>query len=539
MGRKAYLGLVAAGTAVALVAACSPSKPSGGGGSGSGTAGTTSSKSTITIATTTDVANFNPLLGVSFSDYWVTDLMYPTLMAMDQSGNKVPSVATKWGYTSPTQGYFDLRSDMKWSDGKPLTADDVAWEMNAIVRDKPAGVVTGFMNNFASAKATSPTHVDITLSKPDSTLIPEVGFWMRIIPEHIWDKVGNIGKYANSSNWVAAGPYRLTSFKKGQSYTMVRVTPYPMAPNGTPTLQKVIFRVYPDVNTELLALKNGDVDVVGNSLPPSQVKSLKATSGIQVADVPGLGYTFMTYNVKHKPLDNKLVREALAHAVDNKTIQNVVVQGQAVSTNSEAIAPVLKQWVDPNAKEYTFDTSLSKQLLTQAGYHQSGGKFPLSLRLVYSLVDPVTSQMATLVRDEAAQAGITIKLQGVDRNTFLQKGADGDFDIYLGSFSIEDNPITGMLLAFEPGAANNYTFANDPHLLDLLHQAQNATDQATQIKFAQQAAEYVKDNVYDNVLFMQNLEVAYRSGWTNLVVEPSQLLSIVNPESLSHAVHSG
>lgn len=536
MKRATYLGVAAGLAAVLIAAGCSPSKPKS---QGSGSAGP-SNKSTITIATTTDVANFNPLLGVSFSDYWVTDLMYPTLMTMNANGTKVPSVATKWGYTSPTQGYFDLRSDMKWSDGQPLTADDVAWEMNAIVRDKPAGVVTGFMNNFASAKATSPTHVDITLSKPDSTLIPEVGFWMRIIPKHVWDKVGNIGKFANSSNWVAAGPYKLVSFKKGQSYTLDRVTPYPMAPNGTPTLQQVVFRVYPDVNTELLALKNGDVDVVGNSLPPSQVASLRSTSGIQVADVPGLGYTFMTYNVKHKPLDNKLVREALAHAVDNETIRKVVVQGQAISTNSEAIAPVLKEWVDPTAKEYSFDPKLSKQLLTQAGYHaNSSGNFPLTFNLVYSLVDPVIAQMVPLIRDEAAQAGITIKLQGVDRNTFLQKGADGDFDIYAGSFSIEDNPITGMLLAFEPGAANNYTFVNDPQLLDLLHQAQNATDPAQQIKLGQQAAKYVQDNVYDNVLFMQNLEVAYRKGWSGFVTEPSQLLSIVNPDSLSHAVHSG
>jgi peptide/nickel transport system substrate-binding protein len=537
MKKLSYVGLALGVAAVTVLAACAPSKPKN---TNNGSAGTSSGKSAITIATTSDVVNFNPLIGVSFSDYWVSDLMYPTLMSMNANGTKVPSVATKWGYTSPTEGYFDLRSDLKWSDGKPLTADDVAWEMNSIMRDKPPGVVTGFMNNFASATATSPTHVDITLSKPDSTLIPEVGFWMRIIPKHIWDKVGNIGKYANSSDWVSAGPYKLVSFTKGQSYTMDRVTPYPLAPNGTPTLKQVIFRVYPDVNTELLALKNGDVDIVGNALPPSQVASLKSTSGIQVADVPGLGYTFMTYNMKHKPLDNKLVRQALAHAVDNETIRKVVLQGRAVSTNSQAIAPVLKDWANPDAKEYSFDPNLSKQLLTQAGYHaNSSGQFPLTFTLVYSLVDPVIAQMVPLIRDDAAKAGITIKLQGVDRNTFLQKGKDGDFDIYAGSFSIEDNPIIGMLLAFEPGAANDYTFVNDPHLIELLHQAQNATDSAQQIKLAQQAANYVQDNVYDNVLFMQNLSVAYRKGWTGFVIQPSQLLSIVNPDSLAHAVHSG
>ena len=55
------------------------------------------------------------------------------------------------------------------------------------------------------------------------------------------------------------------------------MTPYPFAPNGTPTLSKIVFRVYPDINTEILALKNGDVDLIANALPPAQVKNLKAS----------------------------------------------------------------------------------------------------------------------------------------------------------------------------------------------------------------------------------------------------------------------
>src|SRR5690348_9390206 len=93
--------------AITALAACAPSPPSSSGSS----AGSGGGKTSITIATTTDVLNYNPLLGVSFSDYWISDLMYPTLMTMDGSGTKQPSVATKWGYTSPTKAFFELRSD--------------------------------------------------------------------------------------------------------------------------------------------------------------------------------------------------------------------------------------------------------------------------------------------------------------------------------------------------------------------------------------------------------------------------------------------
>jgi peptide/nickel transport system substrate-binding protein len=515
--------------AVGLMSACSPSKPAKPGGTEAG-------GQTITIATTTDVLSFNPLLGVSFSDNWISGLMYPTLLTMDENGVKGANAATKWGYTSPTQGFYELRSDMKWSDGTPLSADDVAWELNAIARDKPPGIVSGFMANFQEAKAASPTRVEITLKKPDSVFIAEVGFWMRVLPSHQWSKVGNVGKFANSSDWVSAGPYKLTKAQKGQSYTLERVTPYPFAPNNTPKAEKIVFRVYPDVNTEILALKNGDVDIIGNTLPPSQVEPLKKAQGIEVAAIPGLGYTYMTYNVKQKNTSNVLVRRALAHAVDNETIRKVVLQGQGISTNSQTIAPVLKEWVDPQAKEYTFDPALSKKLMTEAGYKpDSSGKFPPKFRLAYSLVDPVVSQMVTLIRDQAAQAGINIVLEGTDRNTFLQKGVSGDFDIYAGSFSIQDNPISGMQLAFQPGAANNYTFVNDPELLALLDKAQTTTDPAEQVELVHQAARMATDKVYDNVLFLQNLFVAHRKGMTGFQVKPSQLLSIVNPQSLANA----
>jgi peptide/nickel transport system substrate-binding protein len=89
----------------------------------------------------------------------------------------------------------------------------------------------------------------VTLTRPDATVVPEIGFWMPIVPEQVFGKQ-NVAKFPNNSGWVSAGPYRLTSVAKGQSYTFERVTPYPFAPNQTPTMQRVVFRVYPDINTD-------------------------------------------------------------------------------------------------------------------------------------------------------------------------------------------------------------------------------------------------------------------------------------------------
>jgi peptide/nickel transport system substrate-binding protein len=528
--RQSLIAITAV-AAVSALAACSPSAPSD-----NAAGGASSSDATLTIATTTDVVNFNPQIGNSRTDNWITSLMYPRLLSIGADGAKSPLLAKDYGFTNPTTAYWNLRDDMKWSDGQPVTADDVAYTINAILTDKPAGNTTyGQLVNVESASAPSPTRVEVKLKRPDSTVVTEVGFWMNVVPKHIFEPAGNLAKFANDKDWVSSGPFKLTNVAKGQSYTLERVTPYPFAPNNTPVVSKIVYRVYPDINTEILALKNGEVDLIANALPPAQVKNLQSTPGIKVQEVPGLGYAHMTYNMKRAPLKDVKVRQALAHAVNYDAIRSVVLQGQAVTTGSSPIPPVLKDFVDPSLKEYDFNVDESKQLLAEAGY---GPNKPLSLTMIYSLQDAVTSQWANLVKDDAAKAGITINLQGMDRNTYLAKTDAGEYDIYAGNFAIMDDPTTNMALTYLPGGAINYSLVDDPALNSLITQSQATIDKAAQKSLTQQAAKMVHDNVYDNVMYMQNLYVAHSDKVSGLVVKPSELLSVVDPQSLANATKS-
>jgi peptide/nickel transport system substrate-binding protein len=538
MSRVRPLAAVLAALAVAAAAACAPSAPPSDGGGSGGSQQVTDP--TLTIATTTDVVNYNPLIGNSRSDYWITNLMYPHLLSIGPDGKKEPELAREWGYVDDTTGFYEIRSGMTWSDGKPLTARDVAYTLNAVKKDAPAGTLYGQLTNFVSATAVSDTRVEVKLSEPDASVIPEIGFWGNVVPQHVFEPAGSVAKFANdgtqAGGWVSAGPYKLTSVQRGQSYTLERIDNYPLVEGGKPKPSKVIYRVYPDVNTEILALKNGDVDLIANSLPPAQVKELQSTAGIKVQEVPGLGYAHMTYNMKHPDLAKREVRQALAHAVDYEAIRRVVLQGQAVSTGSSPLMPVLSEFYDKSITEYEFDTERSRSLLTQAGYQADGsGNFPLNFRLIYSLQDPVTTQWATLVKDTSAKAGITIELQGIERNTYLAMTNKGDFDIYAGNFAIMDDPATNMALAYLPGGAINYTYCDDPRLNELIARARVTFDRQAQIPIMREAAKLVRDEVYDNIMYTQNLFVAHRDSWSGFVVKPSELMSIVNPISVASA----
>lgn len=528
--RRRTTAVGAATAALLVITGCAPQAPETGDGA-------VATDAKLTIATTSDVVNFNPTLGNSRTDSWVTNLMYPHLLTIADDGTKSELLAVDWGYVDETTGFYEIRDDMVWSDGEPLTAEDVAYTLNAVKNDEPAGTFFGQLGSFESAEAVSDTRVELTLSTPDSSIIDEIGFWGMVVPQHVFEPAGSIAEFANDGSdggWVSAGPFLMTDAQAGQSYRLERTENYPLATNGMANVSEVVFRVYPDVNTEILALQSGEVDVIANALPPAQVEQLSNQEGIDVAEVPGLGYSHMVYNMDHEDLAKVEVRQALAHAVDYEAIRDVTLLGQAVSTKSNPIMPVLAAYHDDSFEEYAFDPDLSRELLESAGYEaDANGSFGLTFDLIYSLQDPVTRQWAQMVRDSAAEAGISIELKGAERNTYLGLTQAGDYDIYAGNFAIMDDPVTNFALSYLPGGAINYAHVDDPELNDLVTEAAETFDEDQRIALMQEAAEIVHANVYDNVMYTQNLFFAYSSDWTGFNVKPSELLSIIHPQSLA------
>ncbi|MFC5832209.1 ABC transporter substrate-binding protein [Nonomuraea insulae] len=515
-----------AALAVALTAACAPSVP---GQNGSGQSAPASADR-LTIGTTADVVNFNPLVGNSRTDSWVTNLMYPHLMQMDATGKRVPYLGTEWSYAKDGKtATVKLRDDMKWSDGKPVTADDVVFAVTAVQKEK-FGVVAGLITALDKAEAVSPTEVRFKLSRPDGTFLDNVGFWLPIVPKHVFEKAPSVQKFANEANWVSAGPFKLTKVERGQRYIMDRVDGFGPA---EPTVKQVVFRVFPDVNTEVLALRNGEIDMIGNVLPPATATELKSDQKVKLQQIPSLGWAHLQYNTKHKPLDDVRVRQALAHAVDYEAIRNIALKGFAKSSNSSVLTPTLPGYADPASKEYTFDPEQAKKLLAEAGQPN------LKLGMIYDQADPNIARWAPMVRDAAKKAGITIELQGLERNTYLEKTEKRDFDIYAGSWAVMDNPPANLGLAFKSGGFINYAQVTDPKLDALIDQSQKALTVEEAKAPIQEAARIIHDQVYDNVLYVEEFNIAHSTKWTGFQPMPSELLSILNPLSLASAKPAG
>ncbi|HVJ53374.1 MAG TPA: ABC transporter substrate-binding protein [Aliidongia sp.] len=482
----------------------------------------------LTVGTTADMIDYNPLTSDSRTDRWILDLMYPSLMRVTEDGGTADVLAVDWQYADEGRIVrLKIRDDFRWSDGVPITAEDVAFTIEAIKREN-LGVTAASIPAFEAAKVLSPTEVEFRLSRPDGTFKSAVGLWMPIVPAHVFGKVGQIKGFANDHDWVSAGPYRLVKVERGQRYVMERVDSYPMAPNGRPTLDEVVFRVFPDVNAEVLALRNGDLDLVANTLPPNLARSLENNPTITLQPVKSLGFAHIEFNLKRSPLDQVEVRQAIAHAINYDAIRRVVLRGAGLSSDSSVLTPTLKFWHDPSVTEYSFDPNAARALLAKAGISH------LSVSMVYDQADPYIASWAQIFRDSAAEAGIEIKLNGMERNTYLQRTHDHDFEIYAGSWSIMDNPPSYLGFAFKTGAFVNFGQLSDPALDKLIDRAQEALTPEAALDPVREAAKLIHDEVYDDPLYVQEFRIAFNaSRWTGFEVQPSDLLSIVNPQSLA------
>ncbi len=497
--------------------------------------------STLRIGTTTDVANFNPLGSLSKTDSWILNAMYPQLLRIDGNAQKVPELAES--YTTENDGatvIFTLRDDFVWTDGEPVTSADVKFTAEAIMQNQ-LGNVAAKLTWVESIDTPDETTVVFNLSQPYAPFAEGVGFWMRVVPEHIFSKVDDVATFANDADWVGAGAYVLDSVERGQRYTLKANENYPYAPDGGAAVGTVEYVIYPDVNTMLLALRNGDIDLMGTPVPASAQATLASDPNISVETVGSLGFAHLTYNVQRPGLSEQVVRQALSMVVDTESIRATILQGQGQAMVGP-ISPIFEEFDNPDLEAYPFDPAGARALLEQAGYADADGDGildGLSFEMVCDQSNANLTRVAEVVREDAREAGIDIRLACIERNTFLSRTAGGEYDIDLSQWGVFDNPMDQLrstYLSSNPGGIN-YNLVQDPQLDALINDAAATIDRAEFVTKIQAIDEYVNEQALLTPLYVEDFTFAYRGDrFTGFDPSPSDLLGMVTGYSLAQVV---
>jgi peptide/nickel transport system substrate-binding protein len=446
---------------------------------------------------------------------------------------------------------YELREDVKWDDGSPLTVDDIIFTMkvNKCKLTDDDQVRSTYDNVQDIVKDASNPLKFKMLAKDVYFLNRYIFNELYIVEKKFWDPAGVLdkisipdidrtefdgNKYPGLTDWMknfndganghkiskltGLGPYAVTNWKPGNSVTLTRKEKW-WGVNDTSAYSRaypsaIIVKIIPDDQARYLALKNHNLDAEVWLYTDSYLK-LKADKDFNDRYYSGITdqFSFNLIFLNMKPdgkehprlFDDKDVRHAMAYLTPVDEINNTMVKGMG-TRQASFIKPVYKNYYNDTLKLIPYDVEKAKKLLETAGWMDTDGdnirdkvvdgkKIPLSFRLTYSS-NPTNKQIMLMIKEAMYKAGVEVIPDPVDMGELQNKARRHNFDMLMSGFSgtaIPDDP--DLFLGSENWTNNgsNYTGFGDATTDNLIQQSNRTLDENKRIGIFKQLQAIVYD----------------------------------------------
>jgi peptide/nickel transport system substrate-binding protein len=496
--------------ALVLVVAAGCGSQKSGGGSG----GKVAKGGVLRMGVSSTIDTLNPFVSFQATSTWVYTNIYPYLVVYDADLNFKPYFAQSWQQSADGRTWtFHTVPNAKWSDGQPLTAKDIAWELSTIVKfqDDATAMLANTITHLKSAEATDDNTVVLHYSEPVANVLSQL-VQLAFLPQHIWEPLakGNakgLKTYANTPTGgkplVSGGPFMLTKYQKDQLALMQR-NPNWWGPQ--PNIDGVGVQIFANDDAMLTAFKHGQLDAVSD-VPSTAVASLGGSYNLN--RTPGnFFYDFIINSnpkkTSHRELLNPTLREAFEYAIDREQIVKVALNGEG-QAGTTIVPPSTGKWHNPNVKPLPFDLAKANQLLDGLGYKKGGDGIrvaeghPIGVAVDEKVLDP-----------NAAFAAIT-----APDNKYL------NFDLSLWDWIPEPDPdyIISVLTCDQYGNNSDTGYCNPKY--DALYKQQGVTiDQAKRLQLVYQAQEIIATDRPYIVMSYPNVVDAYSKQWAGFYNAP-------------------
>jgi peptide/nickel transport system substrate-binding protein len=375
----------------------------------------------------------------------VFQYVYPSLTQYDKDLNIVPYFAQRWEKSDDGLTWtFHTVPDAKWSDGNPLTAADVKWTIDMLLRLKegPTADTAGLVRHVTNVEVPDPNTVVLTYEQPVANVLSQMQE-LRILPKQVWEEPASgdgemLDKFENGAPMVSGGPFKLVKYTKGQ------IALFDRNPNWwgqKPHIEGFGLQFFSNDDAMVTALKTGQVDMIGEYTPPTAIEALKKANMV-VLTAPSASMKNIIINsnpdkqVNRELLDPK-VRQAMEHAIDRDEIIKTAWLGYA-TPGSTMIAPA-SGWHNDAIKGLPFDLGKANQLLDEAGYTKGadGIRVADGHRMDYQLIFATDERGAgdrafQIIQNNFAKIGIKITQQVMDGEAAWTAivGPDEDYPTY-------------------------------------------------------------------------------------------------------------
>jgi peptide/nickel transport system substrate-binding protein len=452
---------------------------------------------TVIEGDSSDISTVNSILTADQPTAFVTALIFDSLVGNDpNTGLPVPNgLADYWEIGADGLTYtFYLNPNVKWHDGTPLTADDVAFTFQVEMDPNSGSSYTGTFTADVASYSVVDDHTFQVVAKTINAdfLLDTCVFG--IMPKHLWADVpldqwktngGSTGQ--DPARVVGSGPFKFKEWVQGDHTTLVRNDEY-FQPTAIPRIDEFIFRVMPDDAASVLALKNGEIDLM-DRVPSPDVQDVQNTEGVDVLVYPTFDFNFYAYNLDTAKTDlfqDVKVRQAMMYGQDRESINNDIFLG--LNEVANGTQPQLSFAYAPDQVEtvYNFDVDKAKQLLEEAGWVDSNGdgirekdgkKF--SFKVSYPTGSTTTDQLVAYYQEAWKTLGLEMEPAGVAFPALLDIITKTfDFDIALLGFSWDATANQGAMFNCDQYKVGfNFAKYCNPQVDELNNAAKKELDQ--------------------------------------------------------------
>jgi peptide/nickel transport system substrate-binding protein len=422
--------------------------------------------------------NLDLRVGADAQSERVGGLIFDALVKKDEHYELQPWLAKSWEQSDPLTWVFHLRDGVRFHDGRPLEAEDVAYTIRSLIDGSLVTAKGGGFSAVDKVEAKDRSTVEVHMKRPDAGLLFNVSDGLfGVVPR---GSGRNFGLHP-----VGSGPFRFVSAVQDKEVIVVRNHEYwagtPVAPVGARDIERVRFEVVPDAITSALELKKGSADLASNVVTLDMVHALESVPNLKVESGTGSPVVYVTFNVTDPLLKDKRVRQAIACAIDRQAIVDSIWRGQARLADSLLPKGHWAVATDAELAQYPHDVAQAQRLLEEAGFPASKDGVRLRLTMKTS-TDETTRLMVTVLQQQLRAAGIRLEIRSSEFGTFYADVTKGAFQMYALRWigSNEDPDIFRYAYAstsFPPRGGNRGRYSN-ARVDGLLKEAVASSDRA-------------------------------------------------------------
>lgn len=496
----------------------------------------------------------NPGAAVLTEAYTIFGLVYDTMYQLQLDGSFKLSLAESVTVSDDGLVYtYKIRDGVKFHDGQPLTAEDVAFTYLLYQNTEGYPWMGDYTYYFDKIEATANNEVVITLSEAIPNIDAQLVF-LYVLPKHIWENEDPV-EFENFA-MIGSGPFKMVEYKPGEFVHLAKNEGHF---GEVPKIDEVIFQTFESQDALVQAIKTGQVDMI-TEMPNTAVATLQQDPNVEVVTgapfAPGV--TDIIFNqVKpencppgdglctgHPALLDRNVRLALSHATDKQKIIDVVLLGYG-TPGTTLIPDGLGIWYNSSLKDYEYNVAKANQILDDAGYRDANndgvrdmpdGSRALNFRINWPSDSIDSPRIAELLSEMWGQVGVKLEAQALDPDTLTSVCCPAfDFDVIIWGWGSDPDPnlLLSVMTTDEIPTGSSETGYSNPVYDELYYKQASELDLQKRIDLVWQMQQIVYDDVVYIIPFYAESVQAFRkdrfTGWIldQPKVELSDVTSLV------------